>query len=778
MAPFFKICFVIFAVNLELINGTDNKLSMLTYDTNVALLHTPKIITFQSQKDLSADIKTLVNYFDTHYEKDELDLKLDDITINRFKLMATKIAELPKFIGHMGRSHISNEKLICAIKLDGLKAKLSSLLSIGQNSLKKDIPMEQGQAEKVKRNANSERAREWIEHYHNVELVPQWEKQQFYGRLIFEGLSRLTNVGLDLVLTDLENESVLPENSVNRLQRKNNKLIKIQTLLANIHNLDLPVRITREKTRFNGVAQTFIDRANVLSEIQMMDDRNQKLKEFLTELRDNGNKYPIPILDRIAVVYDLKISTNESRDLKAIKIISYLKQKFELPDSFLDKITIGGDIPGQKRNRIDETIDEQVTKRNKMTSEQPEVIENDIDLETDQIDSQIQTELDNREAPRDNDQSAREILDSDLIDNTDDNEENEIDQVNDVGRNNDNINRMVSDEPTVGEDNDNPIVLPQTGADNNAGKLLQKVPLLINNDIILDGRVDSNSAAVIKQIIDSVLLHDLPDLSKKYSVSELSNLCDYQNIYYVEYNERNEAMVYTEKILGSKLKPVPFCSEQFCHELVLSHTNIDLVTGQTCQHGKQLDNSHYVCETKLQLDRTFCDRTHTPTTECVFTQYEETNEISYFNHDTALLNQKTNQFSQNLAEKELDITINGTKYTLQPKSRAFLTVKKPELQFFLTTIEIALEFDKPDTIVGQVKQILATIPQVELVANVALGIGSLAGIYSLMQLFAFIIRKGQEIFSGNNNPRVRHGTARTVYELGTRGLRRVDNTEN
>lgn len=818
---------------------------MLSYDTNAAILHSPKIITFQSQRDLSADISTLMNYYTTHYEKNELDLTMDDITIQRFKLMAKKIAELPKFIGQVGKSHVSNEKLICAIKLDGLKTKLGSLLTIGQKSLKQEKPMEQDEKEKAKRNVNLERAVEWIEHYHNVEHVPQWEKQDFYERLIFERLSKISSTGLDYVLTELENENVIPENSVNRQARKNNKLIRLQTVLAEVHKLELPFKITREKARFTGIAQTFMDRAIEINNIQIMDNKNQKLTEFLTEFRDDGNKYTIPILDRIALQYDLTFSANESRELKVMKIISFLKQKFGLPDDFLNKITIGGEMSGQKRTRMDETIDEQDIKRNKVTSEQPEIIENDISLRDDQIDLQMNEELDNTKTPRENDQSAREILDSDLTDDIgnnvdridedddddgmdrneededtdsdddddeiDENEnvdevENNIDRINEDddddgmdrndedGNNNENVDegnippptreeindrdRMVSDEPTLRDNNDEPNAVPQTNDEKDTGPLLQKVPLLIENDIIFDGRIDSNSGALIKQIIDSVLLHDLPDLNKRFSVDELRKLCNYQNIHYVDYNEKNEAIVYTEKILGSKLKPVPFCSEQFCHELVLSHTNIDLITGQTCLEGKQLDHSHYICETRLQLDRNYCDRTHTPTTECVFTQYEKTNEIIYFNHDTAIFNQKINQLSQNLAEKEIDLTINGTEYTLQPKSRAFLTVKKQELKFFLSSKEIALEFDKPDTIVGQVRQILATIPQLELIANVALGVGSIAGLYSLMQLFAFIFRKMQEIFSGNPNPRVRRGTVRAVYELGTRGLRRIDNTEN
>ena len=788
MAPYFKICFAILAINLKLINGSDNKLSMLSYDTNVAILHSPKTVVFQSQRDLSVDINTLVNLFNNHYDKDELDFKLDDITIERFNEMADKIADLPKYIGQMGQSHVENNKLICAINLDGLKAKLDSLLNIAENALKKGVPMQQNEEAKAKRDTNSERAIAWINGYHDAEYVPPLDLQEFYEQLIFYRLSKLTNTGLDSVIEDLENEGVLTANSINRRLRKSDKLIKIQTLLAEVHKLELPVKITRARTRFSGIAQTFIDRTVELNDIQT-DDRIQKLTELFTELRDNGNMYSIPILDRISAQYDLPIS-NEPRELKVMRLISLFKQKFELPDEVLNEITIGGQTPGQKRNRMDEITNEHVTKRTRVTSEQPTILENDIDIDSDTIDLRAQDEKNNLEDNREQDQSARDILDSDLTneiirnDNDNDNDEiirgNEEENVeHDLVINREDFHdqdRMVSDEPTLGNDVDGQNAVPKTNE--NTGPLLDKIPLLVENDVIIDGRVDSNSAAVIKQVIDSVLLHDLPNLDKKFTVSELSDLCDYQKIYYVEYSaKKNDALVYIEKILGSKLKPVPFCSEQFCHELQLSHINIDLITGQTCLEGKQLDANHYICEAKLQLDRHYCDRTHTPTTECVFTQYEKTDEVIYFNHNTALFDQKTNHLSQNVAENEFDITINGTKYTLQPKSRAFLTAKKEKLEFFLTKKEIALDFDKPATIIGQVRQILATIPQIELIANIALGVGSLAGLYSLMQLVAFIFRKMQEIFSSNPNPRGRRGAVRAVYELGTRGLRRIDNTE-
>ena len=162
----------------------------------------------------------------------------------------------------------------------------------------------------------------------------------------------------------------------------------------------------------------------------------------------------------------------------------------------------------------------------------------------------------------------------------------------------------------------------------------------------------------------------------------------------ISYFSSNNTL-YTNKEIGTLLKPTIFCSDYYCHSL--QDSKIWLISKEKLYClGEQLMDNIFVCSSdKLNIPPP-CYDAKSASTHCNFHQFatnDPKSEIQAINSQTAILNPRQNEI---LVNKQNEMIFSNSTYILSERKQKVLHPLENG-KYFLKKSEIFRFLDKPDT---------------------------------------------------------------------------------
>ena len=194
--------------------------------------------------------------------------------------------------------------------------------------------------------------------------------------------------------------------------------------------------------------------------------------------------------------------------------------------------------------------------------------------------------------------------------------------------------------------------------------------------------------------------------------------------------------VYTQQSKAAIMRPVTFCTDQFCYQLIMDQLFIELQNGLKCHNAKVLRDGYGICLEPLNNHDHICALDQN-TKLCKYKEiaYEDA-KYERFNEGTAILNPHENIIYNNIIDKQTKIE----GHILDKSSKAYLLPRGPKLLYVFTKRQIRNSYVDQTSYTYRLYELIENAQHRDTLTYIGVILG-IFGIFGLISQISSVIYK-------------------------------------